>query len=523
MNDHDIATTVRLAKLDPAPGELERIRQRIIDEASGIRPLDDSPSLGDRSFVRSALLVAAVTALVAVGIGAMLSWRSETSAPATRPDPLPAPITTPESTPTTTPPTTASPASPPSVLDGVEGIWLLRTVDGAAWTGPSVPLVRAERGVLLGWDGCNGGSWSTPTADGLGAASTSLVMCDVEAPGIFGATTLELERAQPSLRLSGPTGQFQFVPLAAGIVPTLDDLVGTWEIGDTPVRMSGDTASDQLIIDVGTCGFALDLVGTVLSPAVGPESAASCAPQDGAGFARALSDFERELEAVLIDDVLYLTVGAPRREPSEAYALVRAGDEVPDEPAAGAVALERGQVFGLGPDWYGEAVPPEQTADDTVTQIAAILGPVGADTGWYELELTGVGDDPQCLAGAEYRVLWWGDLSIAFRRLDGLELLWTWSVGDPRASGFGDRNEPAVTETGSATGLVTEAGIGVGSELEDLLDAYPDRLISTGDDADGSVLYVSAGGQWPELTNSSIGVTVRDGQVTGYASTLSLC
>ncbi len=517
MNDHDIATTIRSATLEPAPGELDHIRQRIVDDAAGIRAADHHGRRADRSGSRAAMLVAAVTVFLAVAIGALASWRGDTEAPATPPAPTPAP--------TTVAPTTTAPALPAGLV-GVEGTWLLAAVDGVAWTGPTVPLVRVEGGTLVGWDGCNGGSWSTPTADDLGLASTTMVLCEVAVPEIFGATTAELDGA--TLRLSGPSGEFDFLPLAAGIVPTLDELVGAWEIGDTTVRVSTDSALG-LVIDVGTCGFAVELDGAVLTPVVGPESPASCVGPAEAGFARALADPAVQLLAVVVDDVLYLTVGADAdAAPSEAYALVRAVGEVPGEvpaePILDGVSLERGEVFGLGPDWSAETVPPDQTADDTLTRVSALLGPVGADTGWYELGLTGVSGDPQCLAGAEYRVLWWGDLSVAFRRLDGVELLWTWSVGDPRASGFGDRGEPAVADTGTATALVTEAGIAVGSTLDDLLAAYPNRLIDTGSvDADGTVLYVSSGGQWPGLTNSTIGVTVRDGAVTGYATTLSLC
>jgi hypothetical protein len=428
---------------------------------------------------------------------------------------------------TTAPSSTVSATPPPTLLDGVVGTWLLTAVDGVAWAGPSAPLVRVENFEMVGWDGCNGGSWASPTPDSLGPASTTLVLCEAETPGIFGATTLTLGDDGASLQLGGPTGEFDFVSFAAGIVPTLDDLAGPWEIGDTTVTVSSDPANDWLVFRVGTCGFAVETDGTVFSPVAGaesPESPVSCVGPDAAGFANALADTGREFAAVLIDEVLYLTVGSDALAPSEAYALMRATGEVPGEPVPDAVTLERGEVLGVGPDWSGEAVPPEQTADDALVAIGSSLGTVAADTGWYEYDVIGGDGDPQCLAGAEYRVLSWGDLSVAFRRVDGAELLWTWSVGDRRASGFGDRGEPTVGDTGLATGLTTEAGIGVGSTLEELLAAFPDRLIEIDAvDADGSVRYISAGGQWPGLTNSSIGFTVRDGLVTGYAATLSLC
>jgi hypothetical protein len=519
MNDHDIATMVRSATVDPEPGELELVRQRILDDVAGLRAIDTGRRRGVRPLVRPALLVAAVAALLAGGVGAMVSWRGDTGAPATTPAPVTPPTTVPVAVPV---PSTAPPTTPASVIDGVEGTWMLGTVDGVPWSGPSVPLLRVESAVLVGWDGCNGGSWSTPTADGLGPAATSLVQCAGEFPEIFGATDLEHDGS--SLRLDGPAGSFEFVPLGAAAVPAADDLVGTWAIGDSTVVLTIDPVSGRLVIDVGTCGFALDIDGAVLSPVVDPGASTSCGSPAVVGLTRALSDSERKLAAAVLDETLYLTVGTDPASPEEAYSLVRVDDALPDEPSIDGVALERGEVFGLGPDWSGGTVPPEQSADEALTVVAGALGAVGVDTGWYELGLTATDGDPDCLAGAEYRVLWWGDLSISFRRLDGVELLWTWSVGDPSASGFGDRGEPTATGTGPATGLVTEAGIGVGSTLDDLSAAYPGRLIDTGNlDGGGSVLYVSAGGQWPALTNSSIGFTVSDGLVTGYATTLSLC
>ena len=312
MNDHDIATTVRSAALDPEPGELQRIRQRLVDDAAGIRSLGGDHEAGAGSWVRSAVLVAAVVAFLAVAVGAMVSWRGDTGSPADRPDP--ATVTTATATATTTAITTAttttvSATPPPTLLDGVSGTWLLAAVDGVVWTGPSVPLVRVENSEMVGWDGCNGGSWSSATADSLGPASTTLVLCEAETPGIFGATTLTLDDDGTSLQLGGPTGEFDFVPLAAGIVPTLDDLVGPWTIGDTTVTVSSDSADDSLVVTIGTCGFTLETDGTVLSPVTGPESPASCVGPDAAGFATALADTDRQLAAVLIDDVLYLTVG----------------------------------------------------------------------------------------------------------------------------------------------------------------------------------------------------------------------
>ena len=53
MNDHDIATIVRSAKLEPRPGELEQIRQRIVDDAAGIHSVgDETMATADHGFGR---------------------------------------------------------------------------------------------------------------------------------------------------------------------------------------------------------------------------------------------------------------------------------------------------------------------------------------------------------------------------------------------------------------------------------------------------------------------------------------
>jgi hypothetical protein len=134
----------------------------------------------------------------------------------------------------------------------------------------------------------------------------------------------------------------------------------------------------------------------------------------------------------------------------------------------------------------------------------------------------GTGD---CLGGIDFRVLWWGDLSLAFWRISEGEQLWAWSVGDKQASASGDRREPYTPTNPAASGMATDEGIHVGSSQDEMLAAYGDRFVLR-DPAlkDGTQLYVSND---PSgfLGHRSIGVsiTVRDGVVTGIGSARQFC
>ena len=121
-------------------------------------------------------------------------------------------------------------------------------------------------------------------------------------------------------------------------------------------------------------------------------------------------------------------------------------------PGAGAIALDVNAqtVFGLG-------VGPAK-ADDVIDTVSAQLGPVTSDTDWYTLPKTGAGGAADCLADQESRILRWGDLSIALWRKAGAESIWSWSVGNPAVSGYGDRREPNIPALPCSHGFANGGG-----------------------------------------------------------------
>ncbi len=169
--------------------------------------------------------------------------------------------------------------------------------------------------------------------------------------------------------------------------------------------------------------------------------------------------------------------------------------------------------FGVGPASVG----------DVLDEVSTQLGPVTNDTDWYTLPRTGSGGTGDCLAEQESRILRWGDLSIAFWRKDGAESIWSWSVGDPAVSGYGDRREPNIPASPAATGLRTAEGVSVGSTFADVYEAYDEQFQffpSTPDDASGIHLATSA-----TKTPAGAGMSLMevDDLITGIGSALAIC
>ncbi len=184
------------------------------------------------------------------------------------------------------------------------------------------------------------------------------------------------------------------------------------------------------------------------------------------------------------------------------------------------ITLDRASVLGLT---TGENFDPEST----LQMLQPVLGPVDHDTGWYTTPVVtyadGTGD---CLGGIDFRVLWWGDLSIAFWRQAGEPQIWAWSVGDRQASAWDDRREPYAPTNPTATGIATEQGIHVGSTEAEMLAAYPDRFHAQEPALpDGTHLYLSVGDPTKFLGHRGLGVsiTVRDAVVTGIGSARQFC
>jgi hypothetical protein len=196
--------------------------------------------------------------------------------------------------------------------------------------------------------------------------------------------------------------------------------------------------------------------------------------------------------------------------------------------------LQLGRIgFGARPtqiDWAESAVlgtPIGYYGPDTLQErINPVLGEPTADSGWFVVEAIAPGDE-DCLAGQELRVLHWGDLTVAFKKgvtPDGLEgeQMWSWVVGDLRASGFSSFREPVAAPIGTPTGLHTEDGFGVGSSIDDL-QGEGDVLLSDFVNADGS-----RGGYFTPATGTDVSssrsfVIDADGTVIGFGATQAFC
>lgn len=212
----------------------------------------------------------------------------------------------------------------------------------------------------------------------------------------------------------------------------------------------------------------------------------------------AAADYDTALFSQFVDDQLQLGVlgGAPR------------------------VDWVAGEIFGFGIDFH--------TIDEVSAAVTAVYGEPTADSGWYTIVPVATGDE-DCLAGREVRVLHWGDLSVAFSKMNATdgepgEFLWSWVVGDLRASGFDGFREPTAAPAGPPTGLVTAGGIGLGTMAADVFS--PAELILSDFPAeDGS----RTGQFFPTPAVGTVvalhgGIVVdADGAIIGFGATQSFC
>jgi hypothetical protein len=189
----------------------------------------------------------------------------------------------------------------------------------------------------------------------------------------------------------------------------------------------------------------------------------------------------------------------------------------PVDEGFGTVAIDVNAqtVFGFG-------VGPAKVSD-VLDKVSADLGKVTNDTDWYTLPRTSAGGIGDCLADQESRILRWGDLSIAFWRKDGAESIWSWSVGDPSVSGYGDRREPNIPAAPERTGLRTAEGISVGSSFDDVADAYDQKfqfVPETPEDTSGIHMATATA---KTAAGAAISMLEVGGPIVGIGSTLPFC
>jgi hypothetical protein len=212
-------------------------------------------------------------------------------------------------------------------------------------------------------------------------------------------------------------------------------------------------------------------------------------------------------------------------------ALVLANDRFVFRLGAGSTPLDRtridfatGSAFGFRP---GDVV----SSDDVLGEVSAVLGQATHDTGWFVTASSG-NLDGDCMAGRTTRTIWWNDFSMSFWRRnldDGTtdEVVWTWTVGDTRASRFEDRREPYLPPADARSGLTTgtDIPISVGSTEQDLADAYGNLLVRSAGPTldDGATSWHDAGDAGWELHGVSAIVLTRDGIVIGFGSAMQFC
>lgn len=125
---------------------------------------------------------------------------------------------------------------------------------------------------------------------------------------------------------------------------------------------------------------------------------------------------------------------------------------------------------GIGPWRFGDE--PEEV----IAGVAAVLGTPSADTGW-------VGAEELLCPGQERRRVEWGVFRLDF--------------GDSAQSGPSDERVFLAWDYGLESmlgeeprGLITARGVGLGARVDELVDAYPDVVLSPGEEGVFSASFV---------------------------------
>ena len=135
--------------------------------------------------------------------------------------------------------------------------------------------------------------------------------------------------------------------------------------------------------------------------------------------------------------------------------------------------------LGLSAQGLGDALFGAD-ADSVVDYVGTILGAPTSDSGWVDPLAIGA-----ACPGTQVRFVDWNDLALFFTdespAASGLRHFAAYTYG------------PAFAPTINPFGLVTDAGVGVGTSVEFLRAAYPSALVNSGDEVSGPSFYIEDG------------------------------
>ena len=372
---------------------------------------------------------------------------------------------------------------------------------------------------VAGFDGCNGyaGAFELDGNSIVGGEITSeTVGCDAETLGFGGS--IELVPDASTLVLAGADGSplARFHDLALLDAASADDMPYTFfvdglegvgftvdGVGATPCTRVGwnDTADGVRVELLETDACNLNLTGD----------------RPASGW---LADVtENGADALLAPEGIVLA------DDSSALYLRRLSVV---EPNPDGITLAAGAVFGFQP---GVGTGP----DDVLAELVPRFGEPDFDSGLLAAERN-VDDDgnvtvySMCGDRAEYRELWWGDLSFGFWVDGSRTFLHYWKVGDERITAF---LVPDVeVDPTTPTGLTTEDGVGVGDPATSIPDRFDisDSEQFFGYDPSGDPVIFSVLSANPAFTPSNVAsptigglYVVVDGEVIGFGAESFSC
>jgi hypothetical protein len=527
MNDQDIIDATRSSGVELSDGSRIAMRSMLETAIRGEQMADVVPIHSATRTRRPARwwaagAVAAVAAAAAIVVVTTDDGATHVT-PATvdtvtEPDDSLAPIVAP----------IVTPSLPPAVtLDQLTGHrWIVTdtVTDNVAKRWPSAILPYAEfstgETIVTGSDGCNDYSASGLLDDGslrIPVGGSTAVLCTGIPDGaLHDGDHLVLSPDDGiTLLVNTAAGDPRLRLVQADALALAPDLDGAYITGPHSV-LAVDFVQSGLPVVVGECPVWSFVNGVLIRDDASLQTLTQgpCVRNDSLG---------RD-DAELFDE---LTTGSPMSvvHSNESDDIFLLGDGSPirlmaTDPGVSAdhINIDRASVLGL---IDGRMMEPDQVAND----LQPTLGPVDHDTGWYTTPVVTYADGTDdCLGGKEYRVLWWGDLSLAFwRQPEGVQL-WSWSVGDRQASGWGDRREPYAPTNPTPTGITTDEGIQVGSTEAEMVAVYGDHFHPLGPaEADGTQRYISFGNQILGHRGLGAGITVLDGVVTGIGSARQFC